>query len=175
MKCSNCDHLVSDGEKFCANCGEKIESKSESNQNTKYCSHCGESIEKDSQYCPNCGYSTNGESNHNINNNPSSNFLSGKYDKLIYLGYGLTFVSFIIGSMIANLLLALCVMAIGVYILTRPNIKENSTGNGSFIRNPTEHAYVHGIILFVLPFIIPFIIGFIFGFIKGFYGALFLL
>lgn len=171
MKCSNCSHIISDGEKFCANCGQKIEYESENN----YCSNCGSKMENDSQYCSNCGYGENRESKHNINNNQSNNSLSGKYDKLIYLGYGLTFVSFIIGSMIANLLLALCVMAIGVYILTRPNIKENSTGNGSFIRNPTEHAYVHGIILFVLPFIIPFIIGFIFGFIKGFYGALFLL
>lgn len=75
MKCSNCSHPISEGEKFCSKCGQKIIYKSESNQNTKYCSHCGESIEKDRQYCPNCGYSTNGKSNHDINsNNQSNNF-----------------------------------------------------------------------------------------------------
>jgi hypothetical protein len=32
MKCSNCSHIISDGEKFCTRCGQKVECKSESNQ-----------------------------------------------------------------------------------------------------------------------------------------------
>ena len=159
MKCSNCDHLVPDGEKFCTNCGQKIESKSESNQNTKYCSNCGESMEKDSQFCTNCGYSTNGESNHNINNNPSSNFLSGKYDKIIYLGYGLTIASLIFGFYAVGWLFTFGTMAIGAYILTRHDIKKISTNKGSMIINPTEYAYTHGKLLVVLPVVLPVLVA----------------
>ena len=71
MKCSNCNHPISDGEKFCNNCGQKIECESESNQNTKYCSNCGEPIEKDSEFCSRCGRARNKENNSNeskINN-----------------------------------------------------------------------------------------------------------
>ena len=155
MKCSNCGHLVSDGEKFCANCGEKIESKSESNQNTKYCSHCGESIEKDSQYCPNCGYSTNGENNHDINNNnQSNNFLSGKYDKIIGIGYAMLVLQFMFG-----IVFGIIAVIIGFYLITRPN-SANGTDLNDLINNPSKNTFIHGILLIILPIFIFFILFF---------------
>ena len=72
MKCSNCGNMVPDGEKFCGNCGSKVDS-SNSDDNAKYCPNCGSMIEKGNQFCPKCGFDTNKENNANESSSDSFN------------------------------------------------------------------------------------------------------
>lgn len=72
MKCSNCGNMVPDGEKFCGNCGSKVDS-SNSDDNAKYCPNCGGMIEKGNQFCPKCGFDTNKENNANEDSSDSFN------------------------------------------------------------------------------------------------------
>lgn len=47
MKCSNCGEEVSDGIKFCPNCGENLEKPK--------CPDCGHEVSDAVAFCPNCG------------------------------------------------------------------------------------------------------------------------
>ena len=155
MKCSNCSHPISEGEKFCSKCGQKIIYKSESNQNTKYCSNCGKQIDEDSQFCQSCGCSVNGESKYNINNNnQSNNFLSGQYDKMIGIGYAMLVLQFMFG-----IVFGIIAVIIGFYLITRPN-SANGTDPNDLINNPSKNTFIHGILLIILPIFICFILFF---------------
>lgn len=157
--CRVCGKEVTN-EKFCPNCGSainnenKVDENSSKNQNIKYCDKCGEPIDESMNFCSNCG---NNFSDTNIGNTNIENNINKNYDNLIYVGYGL-----IIATFIAGYVFAFAAMAIGIYILTRPNIKTSSSGNGSFLSNPTENAFVHGILLIILPIPVAFI-GWIIG------------
>lgn len=59
MKCSNCGEEISDGIKFCPNCGENLEKmrgtdSCENLENPK-CPDCGHEIIDAVTFCPNCG------------------------------------------------------------------------------------------------------------------------
>ena len=59
MKCSNCGEEISDGIKFCPNCGENLEkmrdSDSGENLENPKCPDCGHEISDAVTFCPNCG------------------------------------------------------------------------------------------------------------------------
>ena len=48
--CPKCGTVLSDGMKFCPNCGEKVQV-----QTAVFCTECGTQIDKDARFCPNCG------------------------------------------------------------------------------------------------------------------------
>ena len=143
MKCSNCSHPISEGEKFCSKCGQKVKNESENN----YCINCGSKLENDNQFCSNCGCSVNGEVKHNININQSSNFLSGQYDKIIVLGYGMLVLQFLFG-----IYFGIVSAIIGFYLITRPNNNTNGTDPNDLINNPSKNTFIHGLLLIILPF-----------------------
>ena len=59
MKCSNCGEEISDGIKFCPNCGENLEkmrgTDSGENLENPKCPDCGHEIGDAVTFCPNCG------------------------------------------------------------------------------------------------------------------------
>lgn len=59
MKCSNCGEEISDGIKFCPNCGENLEkmrgTDSGENLENPKCPDCGHEISDAVTFCPNCG------------------------------------------------------------------------------------------------------------------------
>lgn len=59
MKCSNCGEEISDGIKFCLNCGENLEkmrsTDSGENLENPKCPDCGHEIGDAVTFCPNCG------------------------------------------------------------------------------------------------------------------------
>lgn len=48
MICTNCGKEIREGDKFCIECGSKIET-------LLFCTNCGEKIKKDGEFCTNCG------------------------------------------------------------------------------------------------------------------------
>lgn len=48
-KCTKCGHALSEGSKFCSECGEST---------SKKCSNCDNILEKDSKVCDECGYNS---------------------------------------------------------------------------------------------------------------------
>lgn len=50
LTCGKCGSLIPDDSKFCAFCGEKVQSAKE-----QYCPSCGKSMEANSKFCPFCG------------------------------------------------------------------------------------------------------------------------
>lgn len=48
--CKNCGAQITDGAKFCPECGEKIETKT-----NNCCPKCGNEIESDEEFCSKCG------------------------------------------------------------------------------------------------------------------------
>ena len=48
--CTKCGMQYSSGQKFCVNCGEKIQQKAE-----KFCTSCGKKIAAESKFCCECG------------------------------------------------------------------------------------------------------------------------
>lgn len=57
MKCNNCGADVEPGQKFCINCGSKIEQPAESVSETtdKFCVNCGAELVPGAKFCVNCG------------------------------------------------------------------------------------------------------------------------
>lgn len=49
-KCSKCGNQLSNGAKFCSECGSPV-------QVNKFCSNCGNQVAADAKFCPNCGKS----------------------------------------------------------------------------------------------------------------------
>mgnify|MGYP002627228202 CR=1 FL=1 len=48
MKCSKCGAELSEGEKFCAACGTKVEA-------AKFCATCGAKLKAGAAFCTECG------------------------------------------------------------------------------------------------------------------------
>ena len=62
MKCPNCGMELLTGEKFCRECGSKIEIPPQG-----YCSKCGAKLETTSKFCPECGAKINDDVEHRNN------------------------------------------------------------------------------------------------------------
>lgn len=46
--CTNCQHPLVLGAKFCSNCGTPVQTK-------KFCPNCGNQLDGSAKFCPNCG------------------------------------------------------------------------------------------------------------------------
>ncbi|MCR5177158.1 MAG: zinc ribbon domain-containing protein [Anaerovibrio sp.] len=51
--CPNCNHPISEGQKFCMNCGTKLIEERQPKHN--FCKNCGAKLIDEAQYCQNCG------------------------------------------------------------------------------------------------------------------------
>ena len=51
LECSNCKAKVSNGTKFCPECGTKIEIVK-----NKFCPECGAAVKAGVKFCSECGY-----------------------------------------------------------------------------------------------------------------------
>lgn len=60
MKCSKCNHENPDSNKFCSECGTKLEV----NTYNIECPYCHRQIPKDSKFCPDCGNKISYSDNH---------------------------------------------------------------------------------------------------------------
>ena len=53
--CKNCGEALSEGAKFCSNCGTKVLVSENTEKKNKFCSECGAIIKSDSKFCGECG------------------------------------------------------------------------------------------------------------------------
>ncbi|MBS6185497.1 MAG: zinc-ribbon domain-containing protein, partial [Clostridium celatum] len=53
--CKNCGESLSEGAKFCSNCGTKIVTIENTEKKNKFCSECGSVITSDAKFCGECG------------------------------------------------------------------------------------------------------------------------
>jgi hypothetical protein len=56
MNCKKCNAELADGAKFCDECGEKIDEKT---NKPAFCGECGKEVNKQSGFCSHCGVSLN--------------------------------------------------------------------------------------------------------------------
>lgn len=53
--CKSCGESLSEGAKFCSNCGAKIVTIENIEKKNKFCSECGAAIKSDAKFCGECG------------------------------------------------------------------------------------------------------------------------
>lgn len=53
--CKICGESLSEGAKFCSNCGTKIVTIESTEKKNKFCSECGAAIKSDAKFCGECG------------------------------------------------------------------------------------------------------------------------
>ena len=53
--CKSCGESLSEGAKFCSNCGTKIVTIENIEKKNKFCSECGAAIKSDAKFCGECG------------------------------------------------------------------------------------------------------------------------
>ena len=58
LYCDDCGQGLSEGFKFCTNCGKDL---SEINQTEILCQNCGTQLSEENKFCPNCGESVSRE------------------------------------------------------------------------------------------------------------------
>lgn len=62
MYCRKCGKILSEGQKFCPDCGERVDGVASVRQPAiKICRHCGCKMDERQQYCPHCGIPANEE------------------------------------------------------------------------------------------------------------------
>jgi len=72
MKCSNCGAQNKDNNKFCVNCGVKLEKQQ--NPSSKYCPECGTENQLKNKFCINCGSELNIRQNQNFEKKSSDTY-----------------------------------------------------------------------------------------------------
>jgi uncharacterized membrane protein YvbJ len=144
-----------------------------------FCQNCGNELNDGDAFCPECGakVGTVSETTH-VSETTSVSETGKSYKIPIIVGYVMALLTLIGGGIIWPIIS----IAIGVYLITRPEVQSNPNNNISnaiasltndpsgvikdLIYNPDDNLYLHALLLIAVP-IVFFIIHLIFAAITA--------